>query len=161
MIMRGQNHIKKDQLISPEDEDIDSPWNIGLLTIQPASMATSPIIFYGTYFPNYNLYNDMDPNFAFFEPCIIVITQIWFQLLMLMLYKRHTHRWPTKSGQTTVSGIYTVSTVCLSCMLISYSHYTSSVHMKCATIGASKTNYVSNTTNFNILNEQNIYILFF
>lgn len=75
---------------------------------------------------------------------------IWIQLLMLMLHKRHTHIWLTKSGQITVFGIYSVSTVCLPCMLVPYSQYTS-IHMKCAAIGASKTNYVSSTININIL----------
>jgi len=78
---------------------------------------------------------------------------------MLMLHKRHTHIWLTKSGQITVSGIYSVSTVCLTCMLVPYSHYTS-IHMKCAAIGASKTNYVSSTININILEgAKHLYII--
>ena len=60
-----------------------------------------------------------------------------------------------------MSGIYAVSTVSLPCMLVLYSHYTSSVHMKCVAIGASKTNDVSNTTDFDILEgAKHVHIIF-
>jgi hypothetical protein len=89
-----------------------------------------------------------------------VYTMIWIQLLLLMLHKRHTNIWLTKSGQITVSGIYSVSTVCLPSIVAPYSHYTS-IHMKCAIIGASKTNYVSSTININILEgPKHLHIIF-
>ena len=62
----------------PEDEDIDGPRNIGLLTLQPAGMAASPLIFYGTYFPNWNLYNDMDPNFTFLNHALLLLHRYGF-----------------------------------------------------------------------------------
>jgi hypothetical protein len=75
------------------------------------------------------------------------------------IQKTHTHIWPTISGQITVSGIYSVSIVCLPCTLVLYSHYTS-IHMKCTAIG-SKTNTPVTQQILLFWKQQNIYILFF